>query len=124
MAQMWVTDCSRWLYDDKFWRENEPRHDKTNKMSVRQAKTQISLAIRPVWSDSSLCTHWVAKYQTLLHADSEYSDQTGQMPSWSESSLGAYAVLLVLTCRGSDIGVCDKYGMDVSTQIVIKDVVL
>ena len=26
----------------------EPRHDKTNKMSVRQAKTQISLDIRPV----------------------------------------------------------------------------
>ena len=25
--------------------ENEPRHDKTNKMSVRPAKTQISLSI-------------------------------------------------------------------------------
>ena len=32
-----------------------PRHDKTNKMSVRPAKTQISLGIRPVWSESSLC---------------------------------------------------------------------
>ena len=28
----------------------EPRHDKTNKMSVRPAKTRISLGIRPVWS--------------------------------------------------------------------------
>ena len=28
----------------------EPRHDKTNKMSVRRAKTQISLGIPPVWS--------------------------------------------------------------------------
>ena len=28
----------------------EPPHDKTNKMTVRQAKTQISLGIRPVWS--------------------------------------------------------------------------
>ena len=28
--------------------KNEPRHDKTNKMSVRPAKTQISLGIRPV----------------------------------------------------------------------------
>ena len=27
---------------------NEPRQDKTNKMSVRPAKTQISLGIRPV----------------------------------------------------------------------------
>ena len=28
----------------------EPRHDKTNKMTVRPAKTQISLCARPVWS--------------------------------------------------------------------------
>ena len=28
----------------------EPPHDKTNKMTVRSAKTQISLGIRPVWS--------------------------------------------------------------------------
>ena len=35
-------------------RKYEPRHDKTNKMSVRPAKTQISLGIRPVWSESSL----------------------------------------------------------------------
>ena len=30
------------------------RHDKTNKMSVRPAKTQISLGIRPVWLETSL----------------------------------------------------------------------
>ena len=45
----------------------KPRHDKTDKMSVRQAKTQINLGIRPVWSESSLsawrklgslATHW------------------------------------------------------------------
>ena len=28
---------------------NEPPHDKTNKVTMRQAKTQISLGIRPVW---------------------------------------------------------------------------
>ena len=28
----------------------EQRHDKTNKVTVRPAKTQISLGIRPVWS--------------------------------------------------------------------------
>ena len=33
---------------------NEPPHDKTNKMSVRRAKTQISLGILPVWSESSI----------------------------------------------------------------------
>ena len=30
--------------------------DKTNKMTVHPAKTQISLGIRPVWSESSLST--------------------------------------------------------------------
>ena len=28
---------------------NEPPCDKTNKVAVRPAKTQISLGIRPVW---------------------------------------------------------------------------
>ena len=31
---------------------NEPPHDKTNNMTVRPAKTQISLGIRLVWSES------------------------------------------------------------------------
>ena len=53
---------------------------KPTKWNVRPAKTQISLGIRPVWSESSLsawrklgslATHWV---------HSEDSDQTGQMP--------------------------------------------
>ena len=53
---------------------------KPTKWHVRPAKTQISLGIRPVWSESSLsawrklgslATHW---------ARSEYADQTGWMP--------------------------------------------
>ena len=53
---------------------------KTTKWHVRPAKTQISLGIRPVWSEfslsawrklGSLATHW---------ADSNDSDQTGRMP--------------------------------------------
>ena len=58
----------------------EPRHDKTNKMSVRLAKIQISLGICPVWSESSLCAQWVAKSQSYHHADSDDSDQAGRMP--------------------------------------------
>ena len=58
----------------------KPPYDKTNKMTVRPAKTQISLGIRPVWSESSLCAQWVAKDPSFLHADSEDSDQTGRMP--------------------------------------------
>ena len=49
-------------------------------MTVRPAKTQISLGICPVWSESSLCAEWVATDSSFLHADSEDSDQTGRMP--------------------------------------------
>ena len=56
---------------------NEPRHDKTNKVTLRPAKTQISLGIRPVWSESSLCAQWVDEDPHVLHADSEDSDQPG-----------------------------------------------
>ena len=35
-------------FKDVFNCTTEPRHDKTNKMIVRPAKTQISLGIRPV----------------------------------------------------------------------------
>ena len=58
-------------------KKREPRHGKTNKMTVRPEKTRISLGIRPVWSESSLCAHCVAKDQLLPHADSKDSDQTG-----------------------------------------------
>ena len=58
----------------------EPQHDKTNKMTVHPVTTPISLDIHPVWSESSLCAQWVAKDPSFLHADSEDSNQTGQMP--------------------------------------------
>ena len=59
-------------------------------MSVRPAKTQISLGIRPVWSESSLCAQCVAKDPMLLYANSEDSDQTGRIA-------GHTAILLVLS---------------------------
>ena len=59
---------------------NEQPRDKTKKWHVHPTKTQISLGIRPVWSEcwlsawrklGSLTTHW---------AHSKDSDQTGRMP--------------------------------------------
>ena len=58
----------------------EPPHDKTNKMTMHPVKTRISLGIHPVWSESSLWAHWVAKNPSFLHADSKDSYQIGQMP--------------------------------------------
>ena len=79
----------------------EPRNDKTNKLSVRPAKTQISLGISPVWSESSLCAEWVATDPRFLHADNEDSDQTGRMPRLIWVFAGRTFTLLVLSCRGS-----------------------
>ena len=87
-----------------FFRIIEPRHDKTNQMHVRPrrpAKTQISMGIHPVWSESSLCTPLVDKDPRFLHADSEDSDQTGQMPRLIWVFAGRTAILLVLSCPGS-----------------------
>ena len=79
----------------------ERRHDKNNKVTVRPAKTQISLGIRPVWSESSLCAQCVGKDPSFLHADSEDSDQTGRMPRLIWVLAGRTVTLLVLSCRGS-----------------------
>ena len=51
----------------------EPPNNKTNKTTVRPAKIQISLGIRPVWSASSLCVQWVAEDPSFLHADSAHA---------------------------------------------------
>ena len=87
----------------KCWSGYEPRHDKTNKVTVRLAKTQISLGIRPVWLEFSLCAQRVAKGPRFLHADSENSDQTGRMPRLIWVFAGRTVSLLVLSCRGSYI---------------------
>ena len=76
---------------------DEPPHDKTNKMTMRPAKTQISLGIHPVWSESSLCAQWVAKDPRFLHADSKDSDQTGRTPRLIWVFAGRTATLLVLS---------------------------
>ena len=81
---------------------NKPPRDKTNNVTVRPAKTQISLGIRPVWSESSLCAQWVAKGPSFLHADSEDSDQTGRMPRLIWVFDGRTLTLLVLSRGGSD----------------------
>ena len=79
----------------------EPRHDKTNKVSVRPAKTQISLGIRPVLSESSLSAWRKIGSIATDWAHSEDSDRTGRM----------LIFFFVLSCRGSydAQGVPDSY---------------
>ena len=66
-----LADCQMWTHIPVS--SFESPHDKTNKVTVRPAKTQISLGIRPVWSKSS-----------LSHIS------LGIRPVWSESSLSAW----------------------------------
>ena len=67
---------------------------------MRPAKTQISLGIRPVWSESSLST-WRKLGSLATHwAHSEDSDQTGWMPRLIWVFDGRTLTLLVLS-RGS-----------------------
>ena len=92
---------------NKCWRQfvkdskNEPQHDKTNKVTVRPAKTQISLGICPVWSESSLfawrnlgslATHWV-------HSK-DWSDWAEPRLIWVIAE--RTAILLVLSCHSSN----------------------
>ena len=79
----------------------EPPHNTINKMTVRPAKTQISLGIHSVWSEYSLCAQSVAKDPSFLHATTKTLIRLGGYPGWSESSLGAHAILLVLSWGGS-----------------------
>ena len=67
-------------------------------MSVHPAKTQISLGILPVWSESSLST-WRKLGSLATHwAHSEDSGQTEWM-IWVFA--GRTLILLVWSCRGS-----------------------
>ena len=59
---------------------------KPTKWHVRPAKTQISLGIHPVWSESLLCTHWKP---TKWHV----------CPAKPQISLGIHPVWSVFTVR-------------------------
>ena len=81
----------------------EPPRGKTNKMTVRPAKTPISLGIRPVRSESSLCAQWVAKDPCFFMRTAKALIRLGGCLGWSESSLGAHAILLILSWCGSSL---------------------
>ena len=72
---------------------------KQTRWPVRTAKTQISLGICPVWSESSLCAQWVAKNPRFLPADSK--DWSDWADAQADPSLcRAQIILLVLLCGG------------------------
>ena len=68
------------LYHSKrtFWINLSRDMSKPTKWLCAQRR-QISLGIRPVWSEPSLCVQWVAKDPTFLHA---YPGSDGSVPTW------------------------------------------
>ena len=100
-------------YNHNLSTENEKCHEKMShletkptKWHVRPAKTQISLGIRPVWLESSLCTQWEAKDTSILQLDSKHSDQTGRMPRliWVFAGRTCHFVGFVIS-TGSNLGI-------------------
>ena len=83
---------------------------KPTKWHVRPAKTQISLGIRPVWSESSLSA-WQRLWSLATHwAHSEDSNQTGRMPRLICVFSGRTVILLVLPRDGSYVVLLSVYG--------------
>ena len=76
---------------------------RTTKWPVHPAKTQISLGICPVWSESSLCAKWVAKLRALgfFKRTAKTLIRLGGYPGWSESSL-AHILFLGFVMRHSN----------------------
>ena len=73
---------------------NEPRHDKTNKISVHPAKTRISLGIQ-VFAVHS------------MDSKGPKVSSCGQRRLWSDWIFaGRIVILLVLLCRGSNNKLC------------------
>ena len=73
---------------------------------MRPAKTQISLSIRPLWSESSLSA-W-RKRGSLANQCAQVKTpiRLGECSSWSESSLGAHVILLV--CHAAALFRCGR----------------
>ena len=96
-----------------------PPHDKTNKITVLPAKTQISLCIRPVWSEFH-CPHKETFDPKLpIKRIAKNLISLGGFPGWSESSFGAQVILLVLSC----CGVC-SFMPNVILSLILHDVLL
>ena len=75
---------------------------KPTKWHVRPIKTQISLGMRPVWSESSLSARRNLESLAIHWMHSEDSDLTGRMPRLIWIFAGPL-VILVLSCCGSSV---------------------
>ena len=105
VTQRQVESDLAFSYCDDRQSQYEPRHDKTNKIAVRPAKTRISPGIRSVWSESSLSA-WRNLGSLASHlTHSGDFDQTGHMSRLIWFFAGRTVILLFLSCRDSIINI-------------------
>ena len=62
---------------------------KPTNWSMHTAKTQISLGMGPVWSESSLYAQWVVTTQAFFMWTAKTLIRLGRCQGWSKSLLGA-----------------------------------
>ena len=74
---------------------------KQTKWHVHPAKTQISLSICQVWSESLLSAWRKLGSLATIERTAKTLIRLGECPGWPESSLGAKVILLVLSWGGS-----------------------
>ena len=81
----------------------QPAHDKTNKMACAPSKDSDQPGHPPSLIRVFAGTQWVAKVQSFLHADSEDSDQAGQIrlarSGWTDAQAD-------LSLRGAHMQFC------------------
>ena len=82
--------------------QNEPPHDKTNKMTCAPSEASDQPG-HPPSLISPLCSQWVAKDPSFLYADSEDPDQSGRMPRLISLRWAHMPLCCFFSCGGSNV---------------------
>ena len=93
----WVSEYSGVVQYSSRWEIFELRHDKSNKVTVCPAKTQISLGICPVWSDFAVCMKKALVLSYPLSAQqrlwSDWADAQADLSlCWAHSHFAGFVV--------------------------------
>ena len=101
---------------------------KPTKWHMHSAKTQISLGICLVWSESSLSTWRKLGYWATHWAHSEGSDQSGRMPRMIWVFAGRTVILLVLSWGGSNLklalNIAKNYSSDTLFHLTCTEAII
>ena len=93
-----VVNYHDWNFTAVLLNKNAARQNKQNDMyAQRRLRSAWASTQSEVWSESSLCGQWIAKDPRLLHSCGQWR----LWSDWSETSLVAQVIMLVLSYCGS-----------------------